>query len=95
MNYKLIGVPTLDSGSGHAVADAADEHLNLWKCESLVVGMCFDTPASNSNIISEAYILREKSLERNVFLLSGRRYMLQVLLSDAFTLCFEPSSGHV
>ena len=68
---KLIDVQTRDSGSGHAVADAVGEHLNLWKCESQVVGMWFDTTASNTSRISGAYVL--KSLERNVLLLSCRR----------------------
>ena len=62
MNHKLIDVQTRDSGSGHAVADAVGEHLNLWKCESQVVGMWFDTIASNTSRISGAYVLLEKSL---------------------------------
>jgi hypothetical protein len=60
MNELLINrcstVQTLDSGSGHAVEDAVDEHLNLWKYESQVVRMCSDTTASSTSRISEPYI---------------------------------------
>jgi len=90
---KLLGVPKLSSGSGQAAAQAVHELLISWHCESLVVGMCFDTTASNTGRVNGACILLEASMGRHLLWLACRHHMFEVLLSDAFRVCFGPSSG--
>ena len=90
---KLLGVPKLASGSGRAAADAVYEHIKSWKCESMVIGMCFDTTASNTGRLNGACTLLEVALVRNLLWMACRHHMLEVLLSDAFNVCLGPSTG--
>jgi hypothetical protein len=92
-NTKLLGVPQMKCGSGQAAADAVYEQLRLWDCTSLAVGMCFDTTAANTGRLSGACRLLEDVLGRSLLWLACRHHVLEVLLSDAFAVCFGPSSG--
>ena len=88
---KLLSVPALDSGIGPASANAMYRHLQLWK--SSVIGMCFDIIASNTGKFTGACKFLEESIGQKLLWLTCRHHMLEVLLSDVFTRCFEPSSG--
>lgn len=90
---KLLGVPSLDCGTGRAAAEAVHEQLKSWNAESYVIGMCFDTTAANTGKFTGACKLLEELLGRNLLWLACRHHMLEVLLSDAFNVCFGPSSG--
>jgi hypothetical protein len=91
---KLLGVPKLNSGSGQAAADAVLDLLNSWQCSSLVVGMCFDTTAANTGKIKGACTLLETLIGRNLLWMACRHHMFEVLLADAFGVCFGgPSTG--
>ena len=83
---KLLGVPELDSGTGDASADAVYRQLQLWKCESIVIGMCFNTTASNTGkfTASSAGKLLEESIGQNLLWLACIHHMLEMLLSDVF-----------
>jgi hypothetical protein len=90
---NFLGVPKLSSGSGKAAADAVHEYLKSWESESTIVGMCFDTTACNTGRLNGACMLLEKALGRNLLWLACRHHMFEVLLSDAFSVCFGPSAG--
>lgn len=90
---KLLGVPQLASGSGHAAAKAVLELLKSWNCDSLTVGMCFDTTAANTGRHAGACTLLETFMDRHLLWMACRHHMCEVLLSDVFSICFGPSSG--
>ena len=90
---KLLGVPKLASGSGRAAADAVHEHIKSWKCESMVIGMCFDTTASNTGKLNGACTLLEKAMGHNLLWMACRHHMFEVLLADVFNVCLGPSTG--
>ena len=90
---KLLGVPKLPSGSGKAAADAVFQELVSWECLPDVIGMCFDTTASNTGRLSGACTLLEQSLGRDVLWLACRHHMFEVLLANAFNECFGPTTG--
>lgn len=90
---KLLGVPKLASGSGKAAMEAVLELLKSWQSDSLVIGMCFDTTASNTGRINGACTLLETSIGRSLLWMACRHHMFEVLLSDAFGVCFGPSTG--
>jgi len=81
------------SGTGRDTADAILQQLKSWQCESFVIGMFFDTTASNTGRHSGACQLVQNALNRNLLWLACRHHMHEILLSDVFTLCFGPSSG--
>ena len=73
-----------------------DEVLELfkpWKCKSLVVGMCFDTTAANTCRINGTFTILEKAIGRKLLWVACQHHMFEILLSDAFTVCFGPSTG--
>ena len=90
---KLLGVPALNSGTGHAAADAVYAELKSWNCESKIVAMCFDIMASNTGKFAGARELLEELIGHNLLRVACRHHMLVVLLSDVFTVCFGPSTG--
>jgi len=90
---KLLGVSALLSGSGRDTAAAVHQQLKSWHCESFIIGLCFDTTASNTGRHSGACQLLETALNRNLLWLACRHHMHEILLSDVFTVCFGPSSG--
>lgn len=90
---KLLGVPKLTCGSGLETSKSVVQHLEEWKCKSHVIGMCFDTTASNIGKWTGACTLVEKAIGHDLLWLACRHHMLKVLLSDAFTICFGSSSG--
>ena len=92
-NTKLLGVPKLASGKGVVAANAIHQQLISWQCEQLVIGMCFDTTASNTGRLNGACTLLEQCLGRNLLWMACRHHMLEVLLADAFGICLGPSTG--
>jgi len=79
---KLLGVPKLASGSGQAAVDAVFELLKSWQSDTVVVGMCFDSTASNTGRTNGACTLLEKAVGRNLLWMACRHHMFEVLLSD-------------
>jgi len=91
---KLLGILKLTSGTGQAAANAIHKQLQSWKCESIIIGMCFDTTAVNTGRLNGACMNVEKSLGRSLLWLACRHHMFEVLLSDIFNECniIEPST---
>ena len=92
---KLLGVPKLASGSGKAAMKAVLELLKSRKCDSLVLDMCFDTTASNTGRFNGVCTLLETSIGSSLLWMVCRHHMCEVLLSDAFGVCFGPSTGPI
>jgi len=90
---KLLGVPKLKSGTGNVAANAVLEQVRSWNCEPLIVGMCFDTTASNTGRLKGACTILEQLIGRNLLWMACRHHMFEVLLSDAFGVCLGPSTG--
>lgn len=92
---KLLGVPILseDCAAGQGGANAVFDQLQSWRCNSQVVGMCFDTTASNTGRHNGVCTLLEQAVDRNLLWLACRHHMLEVLLADTFKACLGPSTG--
>jgi len=68
------------------------ELLTSWKCDHLVIGICFDTTASNTGKVNRACPVLEARVGRNLLWMVCRHHILEVLLFDAFSVCFRPPS---
>jgi len=91
---KLLAVPKLSSGTGQEAANNVTQQLASWNLSEHVIGMCFDTTASNTGKAKGACTLLENTVKRNLLWLACRHHMFEVLLSDAFNAAFQiPSSG--
>ena len=63
---KILGIVKISSGTGLAQAKATFLLLTIWNVANYIVGMCFDTTASNTGSKNGAFILLE-SLWRKIF----------------------------
>lgn len=86
---KLLGIPQLLSGTGET---AVFELLQSCKCDSQVIGMCFETTSSNSGKFKGTCVFLEYKMGRSLLWLICRHYMFEVLLSDTLNACLGPSS---
>ena len=64
---RLLGVPKLSGGTGENQATAVIEALEEWGVTDKVIGICFDTTASNTGIKSGACLRIEQKLGRYLF----------------------------
>lgn len=90
---KLLGVPKLTCGSGLETSKSVVQYLEEWNIKSHVIGMCFDTTASNTGKWKGACTLVERAVGHDLLWLACRHHMFEVLLSDAFTQCFGSSTA--
>ena len=90
---KLLNVPKLPSGKGQDVADAVLDALKSWGCTDSIIGMSFDTTASNTGTKSGACTLIEAALGRDLFSLACRHHMHEIVLGDVFKASFGASTA--
>lgn len=79
---KILGIVKMKSGTGAAQASATFELLKLWEVSSEIIGMSFDTTASNTGSTNGACTLLEQRLQRNLLyfacMVSQKRVLLTV-----------------
>jgi hypothetical protein len=90
---KLLAIPKVAQGTGDLVAQAAATAINDWKLTDEIVGISFDTTASNTGHLNGACVLLEKKLEKNLLWLACRHQIHEVLVGDVFKAIFGPTSG--
>lgn len=91
---KLLGVPALSAGTGQEAANNVIQQFGSWNLSDKVIGMCFDTTASNTGKAKGACILIENAMKGNLLWLACRHHMFEVLLSVAFNVTFQvPRTG--
>lgn len=90
---KLLAVPKLEKGTGDAQASAVLKALKEWDVADTIVGMCFDTTATNTGRKNGACILLEKHLQKNLLNLACRHHVLEIILRAAFEACFGGSKA--
>ena len=90
---KLLGIPSAARSTGEAQAAACLELLESWKIRDEVVGLVFDTTASNTGLHKGACIRIEKDLGRKLAMLACRHHVLEIVLSDVFRVVFWHTGG--
>ena len=88
---KILGIVKLTSGTGDAQASATFELLKLWEVSSEVIGMSFDTTASNMGSTSGACTLLEQKLQQNLLYFACRHHIHELIIGGVFTALFGPS----
>ena len=75
--------------TGQAVYDAAKE----WDLVDNIIGMCFDTTASNTGLKEGACIHIMKHVKRNLLHFACRHHVLELLVGAAFAPISSSSSA--
>ncbi|XP_049316692.1 uncharacterized protein LOC125779392 [Bactrocera dorsalis] len=81
---QLLGVPELENSTGASQAEAVSGSLKEWDIGDKIVGMCFDTTASNTGRMKGACTLLEKQLGKSLLYLACRHHILEVVLRSVF-----------
>lgn len=90
---KLLGIPSAARSTGEAQAAACLELLESWKIRDEVVGLVFDTTASNTGLHKGACVRIEEGLGRELAMLACRHHVLEIVLSDVFRVVFGDTGG--
>lgn len=90
---KILGIVKIASGTGQAQANATFQLLKLWDVSEDIIGMCFDTTASNTGTSNGACALLEKLLHRNLLHFACRHHVHELIIGEVFTVLFGPSRG--
>ncbi|ESO00433.1 hypothetical protein HELRODRAFT_175856 [Helobdella robusta] len=90
---KILGIVKIASSTGQAQANATFQLLKLWDVSEDIIGMCFDTTAANTGTSSEACVLLEKLLHRNLLHFACRHHVHELIIGEVFTVLFGPSRG--
>ena len=77
---QLLGVPVLENSTGISQAEAVCDSIEEWGIGDKIVGICFDTTASNTGRMKGACTLIEKQLGKNLLYLACRHHILEVVL---------------
>jgi len=90
---KLLGVPKLPNGTGHAEATAVFNLIQEWNLTDRIKFMCFDTTSSNTGVHAGACVLLEEKLGRDLISLACRHHIMELMVAKVFDTVMGPSSG--
>ena len=90
---KILGIAKLSAGTGEAQAKAVVHLLNFWDIIGDVIGMSFDTTASNTGSKNGACVVLEKHIGRNLLYFACRHHVHEIIVAGVFGSLFGPSSG--
>ena len=90
---KLLMVPKLAAGTGVLIGQAVYDAAKEWDLVDNIIGMSFDTTASNTGPKEGACVHLMKHVKRNLLHFACRHHVLELVVGAAFTVCFGPSSG--
>ncbi|KAK3925600.1 Serine protease inhibitor Kazal-type 5, partial [Frankliniella fusca] len=81
---KLLGIPELPHGSGQCISDAVVNLVKEWELQDDVIGLVFDTTATNSGQWGGACILIQQKLDKQLLALACRHHILELVLAAVF-----------
>jgi len=83
----------LQIGTGDSQASAVTSALENWNLVKTVLGVYFDTTASNTGPHAGACVLIERRLRRLLLHFSSRHHVFEISLGDAVEFCIGPCNA--
>ena len=80
---KLLGIPEVESGKGVDEFEMVKEYLVRWEIKEQIVGMVFDTTASNSGVDSGACRYLEVWVDTPILWLACRKHVAELHIGTA------------
>ena len=90
---QLLTVAKIPNGTGQSQATAVVSALEEWGLTKNVVGMSFDTTASNTGRQNGACILIEAKLQQDLLYFACRHHILELVIEAVFSTLMGPSRG--
>ncbi|KAG0727210.1 hypothetical protein GWK47_035121 [Chionoecetes opilio] len=81
---QLLAVAKLGSGTGESMAAAVVSALETWGVADQVVGMSFDTTASNTGPQKRACVLIEQKMGKDLLHFACRHHILELVVHAVF-----------
>ena len=75
---------TNNEPKGETIARASVQYLSKWNCKDSVVGLSFDTTATNTGHKTAACISIQKHVDRPLLWLPCRHHVGEIVLSDVW-----------
>ena len=91
---QLLHIAKLPSGTGAAMANAVVDALEEWNITDRIVGMSFDTTASNTGRTNGACVIMQQKLEKNLLAFACRHHVHELILHAAFVDLLGPTSSN-
>ena len=90
---QLLKVSKVFGGTGKNHASAVVQALEEWGVQERVVGMCFDTTSSNTDIHIGGCVEIEKMLSKDLLYFACCPHIMELLAEAAYTASLAPSSA--
>lgn len=90
---KILGIVKIPSGTGLAQAKATFQLLTIWEVVGDIVGMCFDTTASNTGSRNGACVLLEQLMKRHLLYFACRHHMHEIIIGEIYSVLLGSSRG--
>ena len=90
---QLLAVAKLGSGTGESMAAAVVSALETWGVADQVVGMSFDTTASNTGRRNGACVLIEQKMGKDLLHFACRHHILELVVHAVFVRVLGCSSS--
>lgn len=81
---KLLGIPTAPDATGKSQKDEVVKLLRDWKLEPNLIGVVFDTTASNTGVRSGCAVLLEKEFNKPLLWLACRHHIHELHIRHAW-----------
>lgn len=78
----MIGIPPMGDATGVSQKDAVIKMVEDWKVKDKVIGLVFDTTASNTGIRNGCAVLIEKDINRSLLWLACRHHVYEVHMKN-------------
>ena len=86
-------MPKLSSGTGAAQAEAVVSFQEEWNLKDQAIAVCFDTTASNTGHRSDACILIDQKLDKNLLYLACQHHIMELVIGGVFDKLNAASSS--
>ena len=90
---KTLGIVKISTGTGLAQAKATFQLVSIWEVTDEIVGICFDTTASNTGSKNGACVLLEQLIRRNLLHSACRHHIYEVNIGETFTVLLGSIRG--
>ena len=90
---QLIGVLKMLNAARKAMTDAVTIAITSWNIAGNIIGMSFDTIASNTGVRNGACVLLENNLQRPLSHLVCRHHILEFILQTVFSTAMDVTTS--
>lgn len=90
---QLLGIPKISSATGAAQANAVYTLLENWGLIASIIGLSFDTTASNTGILNGACTILEQEIGRTLLPFACRHHIFEIIVGKIVTTFLGPTNG--